>query len=71
MSEPRRRAGDQERAQRTVTGWVGIVMAVAGFAVGIWWRNPVVLGVSFVAAMWAGNRLPFAHVVKLLPWGRE
>jgi len=87
MSEPeiRARAEDEaphpkaeerleERRQRTVSGWIGIGMSVVAFGVGVLWREPWILGASFLAGMYSGNRLPFASiselVVKIVPWGR-
>jgi hypothetical protein len=71
MSElPTRRAGDHEKAQRTVTGWIGIAMAVVGFGAGLAWENVYVLGAAFLAAMASGNRLPFESLPKFLPWGK-
>lgn len=74
-----RRASDAEVDQRILTGWIGIGMAVLGFLAGlamlVFERGSVVLAIavllgSFLAAMVAGNRLPFSAVASLIPkWG--
>lgn len=63
----RRRVSDAESKQRIWTGWLGLALATVAFVVGLWRDSNVLVLGAFLAAMVAGNRLPFAAVRDLLP----
>lgn len=69
----RRRVSDAESKQRIWTGWLGLALATVAFCVGLWRDSNVLVLGAFLAAMVAGNRLPFSAVRDLLPrfGGRE
>lgn len=67
----KRRASDKNRRQRTVTGWVGVVLGTLICLVGLARANDVMVAAAFVAILYSGNRLPYAHVRELLPWGKK
>lgn len=67
----KRRASDGKRTQRTVTGWVGVVLGTLACLVGLARSNDVMVLAAFIGVLYSGNRLPYAHVRELIPWGKK